>query len=302
MSDKFHGIYPMLLPFYLPDDRVDLEIMRREVELVVACGCHGLGVMGLGTEVNKLSTAERLETLAAVAESLGGRLPLSVTIGENTVRGQIEFGRYAAELGASWLILQPPPVSDVSELELLRFFGAVADAVPLPIAVQNAAIYLGIQLTPAGLVSLHRQHPNVTVLKTEDTPEVTSRLMNETNGVFQLFVGRAGLDMIDQLRAGAVGIIPGMETVDRTSRIYDHFRAGREAEATTVYNEILPTLVYLEKSINHFVTASREILARRWSLDQQPVRHRLARQIDAFGHQMISRCATSMGLLAPPPR
>ncbi len=295
LKSDFAGIYPMLVPFYLDDDRVDPDMLRRQVEIAVACGCHGLGVMGLGTEVNKLSTAERRDVLAIVAESLAGRLPLSVTIGENTVRGQIEFGRFAAELGADWLILQPPPASDVAEIELLRFFGAVADAVPLPIAVQNAAVYLGIQLTTSGLNALHRQHPNVCLLKTEDPPETTARLIEATSGEFRVFVGRGGLDLVDQLRAGAVGIIPGMETVDRTPRIYDHFQAGRESAAVALYDEILPTLVFLERSINHFVTCSREILAQR--LDVGPVRHRLAREISPFGRDTIGRCSRSLGAM-----
>src|SRR4051812_47244115 len=115
MKAEFAGVYPMLLSFYTVDDRLDLAMFRRQVELAVSHGCHGVGVMGLGTEVNKLSTAERREAVATVAESLAGRLPLSVTIGENTVQGQIEFGRFAADLGAAWLILQPPPAHDVAE-------------------------------------------------------------------------------------------------------------------------------------------------------------------------------------------
>ena len=295
MHAEFAGVYPMLVPFYTADDRLDLAMFQQQVELAVGCGCHGVAVMGLGTEVNKLSSAERREATAAVAEALAGRLPLSVTVGENTVRGQIEFARFAADSGASWLILQPPPASDVAEIELLRFFGAVADAVELPIAVQNAAVYLGIQLSADGLAALHRQHPNVCLLKTEDDPDTTARLVDATSGAYRLFVGRGGLDMIDELRAGAVGIIPGAETIDRTARIYDCFAAGREAEAAALYGEILPTLVYLEKSINHFVTCSRELLARR--LDVPHVHHRLARDVSPFGLETIRRCAQSLGPL-----
>ena len=293
MEADFSGVYPMLIPFYTDDDRVDHALWPVQVDVAVQHGCHGIGVMGLGTEVNKLSGAERHEVVAAVAESLAGRLPLSVTIGENTVRGQIEFGQFAASCGASWLILQPPPVVDVAEIELLRFFGKVADAIPLPIALQNAAIYLGVQLSADGLTSLHRQHPNICLLKTEDPPDVTARLIEETSGGFRIFVGRGGLDMIDEMRAGAVGIIPGVETLDRTPLIFDDFLAGRQQDAEAAYAEILPTLVYLERSINHFVVTSREVLARRIGI--MPVRHRLGKNLDGFSRDMIARCADLLG-------
>lgn len=295
MKADFSGAYPMLIPFYTADDKIDPDPLRMQVEAAVVHKCHGLGVMGLGTEVNKLSTQERRFVLETVAETLRGRLPLSVTIGENTAAGQIEFGRYAAELGASWLILQPPPVVDISELELLRFFGRVADAVALPIAVQNAAIYLGIQLTPNGLSSLHRQHPNVCLLKTEDAPDITSQLIDETAGAFRVFVGRGGLDMIDEVRAGAVGIIPGAETLDVTPRIFDAAQAGRQQDADAAYATILPTLVFLERSINHFVTCSREVLAGR--LEIAPVHHRLPKALNGFGREMIAQCVAALGPL-----
>ena len=295
MKAEFSGIYPMLMTFYNADDVVDRSLWRPQIEAAIRHGCHGIGVMGLGTEVNKLSPAERREVVADVAEILGGRLPLSVTIGENTAREQIAFGKFAAGLGASWLILQPPPVSDVAEIELLRFFGKVADAVPLPIGVQNAAMYLGVQLSPAGLVSLNRQHPNIGLLKTEDPPDVTAKLIEDTGGAFKLFVGRGGMDMIEGLAAGAAGIIPGVETLDSTPRIYEAIRAGRHEEAKAIYAEILPSLVFVERSINHFVTASREMIAHRLGLTT--FHHRLARDLNPFGRKMARAFADSLGPL-----
>ncbi|HEY4308948.1 MAG TPA: dihydrodipicolinate synthase family protein [Pirellulales bacterium] len=293
MQTDFAGVYPMLLSFFTRDDRIDANLLKRQVDLAVASGAHGIGVLGLATEINKLSTAERRETLEIVATHLAGRLPLSVTIGENTARGQIDFARHAVEMGADWLILQPPPVSDVSELELLRFFGSVADAVALPIALQNAAIYLGIQLSAHGLVALQRQHPNVCLLKTEDPPEITARLIDDTAGAFRVFVGLGGMHMIDELRAGAVGIIPGAETMDFTPAIYNAHVVGHDASAATNYGKIAPSIEFLEQSINHFVTCSREIVARRWGLTE--VHHRLAKEMSPTDRDMIERCAASLG-------
>jgi 4-hydroxy-tetrahydrodipicolinate synthase len=106
------------------------------------------------------------------------------------------------------VILQPPPVSGLPEGEYLRFFGAVADAAPLPVAIQNAVQFLGIGLSNAGLATLHRNHPNVSLLKGEAPAHVIARMIDDTGGAFRVFNGRGGLELPDCLRAGCVGMIP----------------------------------------------------------------------------------------------
>ena len=39
------------------------------------------------------------------------------------------MARAAERLGAGWVILQPPPVAGLPEIEYVRFLGAVADQV-----------------------------------------------------------------------------------------------------------------------------------------------------------------------------
>ena len=146
----FSGLYPMTLAFFDADDRVDLAAMRGEIEAIAAHRPDGIGVLGLATEVNKLSLAERHQVLECVAGALDGGIPLSVTVAENSVDGQIAFARAAVDAGASWVILQPPPVKDVSELVLQRFFGRVADRIDVPVGIQNAPMYLGIGLSSKG--------------------------------------------------------------------------------------------------------------------------------------------------------
>src|ERR1700675_851658 len=105
----FHGIYPMLLAFFDGNDRLSRKAMRRQVDAMVASGVHGIAALGLATECNKLSTAEKRQLLDWVAEDLNGRLPLSVTISETSVGGQVEFVAAAAAVGAGWVVLQPAP-------------------------------------------------------------------------------------------------------------------------------------------------------------------------------------------------
>ncbi len=65
--------------------------------------------------MGKLSPAERQGILELVAEAVGGRVPLAVTVFGRTVEEQSAFVREAAAAGAAWVILQPPAIPDQDE-------------------------------------------------------------------------------------------------------------------------------------------------------------------------------------------
>src|SRR6266511_401625 len=140
----FFGVYPMVYALFDANGKLSRRAMQRQVAAMLERKVHGIAVLGLATEVNKLSLAERQMVMEWVAEDIAGRVPLAVTVAEITVAGQTEFVKRAAAVGAGWAILQPPPVKGVPESELIRFFGAVAEQSPLPLAIQNAPEYLGI--------------------------------------------------------------------------------------------------------------------------------------------------------------
>jgi 4-hydroxy-tetrahydrodipicolinate synthase len=159
----FFGVYPMVYALF--DDKGNLarDPMRRQVQSMLKHKVHGIGVLGLASEVNKLSTAERRQLMEWVAEDTNGKVPLTVTVAETSVGGQIEFVKAAAAVGVKWVILQPPLVKHVPESELVRFFGAVADAADPHRDSERAGI-LGIGLSNAGIRTLHRAHPNFTII------------------------------------------------------------------------------------------------------------------------------------------
>ena len=143
MND-IHGIYPMLYAFFDKGGNLDRGAMKAQVQGALAQGVHGIAVGGLATETNKMSTDERRNLIAWAAEDIGGQVPLSVTIAETSVAGQTGIANYAADLGAAWVVLQPPPVKGATEAGLIDFYGAVADSAPLPVGIQNAPEYIGI--------------------------------------------------------------------------------------------------------------------------------------------------------------
>ncbi len=292
-----HGIYPMLYAFFDHRGNIDRPAMRRQVQACVANGAHGVAVLGLGTEINKLSDAERRQMVDWVAEDLAGRLPLAVTVNAPTVDAQVEFARFAHSRGASWLILQPPPDRGVPEDFFIHFFGAVADRVELPVAIQNAPEYLGVGLTPAGVRALAQGHPNFRLLKAEGAALSIRAVIEETGDSVTVFNGRGGLELLDNLRAGCAGVIPATDSFDRQARIFDLLRAGAESEAESIYREVLPAIVFVMQSLQTLHTYGKRIAALRLGLgevfDRAP-----ALLPSEFGLRCARRYAAALGPLA----
>lgn len=295
-NTKPHGIYPMLYAFFNAQGGLDRQATRRQVQAFVKNGAHGMAVLGLGTEVGKLSDTERRQLVDWVAEELAGRLPLAITVNAPSVDAQVEFAKFARSRGASWVILQPPPDRGVPEEFFIRFFGAVADRVELPVGIQNAPAYLGVGLTPAGVKTLARNHPNFRVLKGEGPALSIRQFIEETGDSVTVFNGRGGLELIDNLRAGCAGMIPASDTFDRQARIFDLLREGAETHAEALYRDVLPAIVFVMQSLETLHTYGKRIAAMRLGLgevfDRPP-----ALQPNAFGMRCAQRYAAALGPL-----
>jgi 4-hydroxy-tetrahydrodipicolinate synthase len=251
----------MLYAFFDEAGRLRRDALSRQVAAALSSNASGIAVLGLGTEAHKLGLAERRSLVEwTIAEA--GDLPVAVTVGDGNVPDMIDSARFARNAGAAWLILQPPR-PPASGADLVRFFGAVADAVDCPVGIQNAPEFLGLGLSPAELVELNRRHPNVSVVKAETSAVGVARTIEQLGGAFKVFNGRAGLELTDNFRAGVDGMIPGTETVDFQVRIEQAMRAGDEGTAEALYRKILPVLCFAMQGLAQLVLYGKLVAALR---------------------------------------
>ena len=78
--------------------------------------------------------------------------------------------------------------------EYIRFFGRVAEATDLPVAIQNAPAFFGRGLTSDEIRDLVTQHPNIRLIKGEGPVTDIAGLIERTEGRIPVFNGRGGLD------------------------------------------------------------------------------------------------------------
>jgi 4-hydroxy-tetrahydrodipicolinate synthase len=292
------GIWPMLYAFFDKAGALDRALMRRQVEACVREGAHGIAVLGLATEADKLGEDERHKLVEWLAEDLDGRRPFAVTVTGNKPDEQLEFVRFAAGAGASLTILQPPRVP-IDEFTLARLFGAVADGSPIPVGIQNAPQYLGAGLSPTAIKALHHNHPNFVMVKGETSVVAIRQIIEETEGGIAVFNGRGGLELPDNMRAGCEGMIPAPDFFDRQVRIFGLMRnlddAENEEVAENLYREILPGIVFVMQSLETLVCYGKRIAAWRMGLREDIYDRAPGLTPTKFGLDCAHRFAAALG-------
>ena len=260
------GIYPMLYSFFTRDNVLDRNAHRRQVNATIAAGAHGLAIGGLASECNKLSAEEKRQLLEWTLEDAAGRVPVSVTLTANTLSDQKSAIAHARESGAAWGVLQPPPVRGATTGELVDFFCQAASTSKIPLGIQNAPEYIGIGLDNLAMLDLAQRAPSIQILKAEGPSPYISQLMEEIGHQFTVFNGRNGVELIDNLRAGCAGTIPGVECCDYQAHIFDLWHAGDVTSATDHFKQVLPLLSFLMLTVDHLLCYGKRLAARRLQL------------------------------------
>ena len=105
------GIVPILVTPFDDRERVDEDSLRALVEFNVSAGVHGLGI-ALGSEILKLTDAERAQVISVVVDQARGRVPIVVNTGAQANLTAALYSRQAEDLGAAAVMCLPPsPVS-----------------------------------------------------------------------------------------------------------------------------------------------------------------------------------------------
>lgn len=292
----FAGIHAILYALFDAQERLDREAMRRQTKTCLSLGVHGMAALGLATEVSKLTQVERLQLMEWVSEDTAGAVPLAFTIFGSSVAEQVAQVRAAEAAQADWVILQPPMAGSFGAAEYIRFFGRVAEATSLPVAIQNAPAYMGRGLSAEEIRDLVTQHPNICLVKGEGPAVEIRQLIATTEGRLPVFNGRGGLELIDNLRAGCAGLILAPDTIDYALKAYNRFLAGDETGADEAYREALPAIVFIMQSIENLLCYGKRIFGERAGIaihDRAP-----AMRPTEFGLELAKRHAAQLGALS----
>jgi 4-hydroxy-tetrahydrodipicolinate synthase len=178
-----------------------------------------------------------------------GRLPVIVTCSHYSTGIAVQRARRAEAAGAGMLMLMPPyhgALLKADEAGVFEHFQAVADAVSIPIMVQDAPLS-GVQLSVGLLARLAREIPQVDYLKIEmpgTADKLRALLDSAGESIAGPFDGEESITLMADLDAGATGTMCSALLPDLIKPVVEQFLAGRRDQAARQYNRILPLINY----------------------------------------------------------
>ena len=268
------GVYSVLPTPFTPEDAVDVDGLRRVVDLYLSAGVDGLTALGVTSEAARLSDRERDLVLDTILAHVAGRVPVVVgTTAEGTALC-LERSRAARTAGAAAVMVSPPRMPKIQSDAVARHFALLADAVDLPIVVQDYPPVSGYAMEPALLVRIARDIPSARTIKLEDapTPYKTARILERAEGLeVKIFGGLGGMYLLEELLAGATGAMTGFAYPEILVAVVRLFRSGRRDEAARAFYETV-ALMRFEFQEGIGMAIRKEMLRRRGAFAYAGVR------------------------------
>ena len=284
------GVFSVLPTPFLDDGALDLDSMRRVVDLFVAAGVNGLTALGVTGEVARLNDAERRTVLQTVIDQANERVAVVAGATSDGLRTCIEYTRAAKDQGAGAVMISPPRMAKLNSDAVVRHFAGVAEAVDIEIVVQDFPPISGFTMEPALLARIAREIPRARTIKLEDppTPFKTTRILEASKDIpVRIFGGLGGVFLLEELLAGATGAMTGFAYPEILVEIVSAFRAGDVDRAADVFYRTVP-LMRFEFQEGIGMAIRKEVLRRRGALSSGALRAPAAK-LDSVTSQALDR-------------
>ena len=286
----FQGVYSIIPTAFTDAGDFDAASQQRVVDLFIEKGANGLTALGVTGEVARLDEHERATVLSVVVKQAGGRVPIIAGTSAEGTRSCIAYTRQAKDLGAAAVMVSPPRMPKLNSNVVVSHYKALADAVDIPIIVQDYPPITGFAMEPALLARIAREIPSARTIKLEDppTPFKTARILEAAGDTtVQIFGGLGGVFLLEELISGATGAMTGFAFPEILVRIMQHWNAGEHDAAADVFYRAVP-LMRFEFQEGIGMAIRKEVLRRRGALSSAATRAP-AGALDAPTRQALDR-------------
>ncbi len=227
------------------DGGIDLAGIGPLMDFYISCGSSGIALLGVMGEANRMTEQEARSVVVEAMGAVDGRVPVIVGVSDPSLARAGALTRFAMELGAAGVLLQPLPGLAGDE-RVAGYFEAAAEALgDTPICVQDYPKASGVHLSTTAWSMIVERCPTVTMLKAEDEPglgKITAVRNAEAAGQRRVTIltGNNGIHLVQELARGADGAMTGFAFPDVLAKVIALHGVGQVDEAEDLFDQYLP--------------------------------------------------------------
>jgi len=237
---RFQGsLVALATPFR--DGELDLQAFRGLIDWHASSGTDGLVVAGTTGEGATLTEEERERVFVAAVEGARGRMPVIAGVGTNSTRTTVEYARAAERCGVDGLLVVTPYYNKPTPRGLVLHFGAVAEAVRLPIVLYNVPSRTGVDMSVAVVVEVSKRFDHVVAVK-EALPSIdkVKRLVAESPAAVLCGEDAAIADFMGHGAVGIVGVVNNVAPVEVSELVRVSVPGGDSVRAAALVERLAP--------------------------------------------------------------
>lgn len=268
---RLDGVFSVVPTVFRDDGSLDLEGTAAVARATCDAGVAGLTALGVMGEAAELSEDERRAVLVSVTSVAG--VPVVVGVSGDSIPQIADRARDAAASGATALMVGP-----ARSIGLAGAVDAAATA-GLPIVIQDYPLGSGVVMTTDEIAAVAAAQPLVAGVKAEAPPTSGSiAALRASQPRLGLVGGLGGLFLLDELRAGANGVMTGFALPDRLVSVVRTYPTDPSA-AQRDWERLLP-LMRLEAFAPFSLVARKEVWRLRGVIGSSRCRRAGARLDD----------------------
>jgi 4-hydroxy-tetrahydrodipicolinate synthase len=277
ISEQTKGVFLIAVTPFTATGAIDYQSVDSMLDFYVGHRVHGLTILGMMGEAQKLTSEESVALTRYVLRRAGTTLPIVVGVSSSSLQSMQDLSRISMDEGAAGVMVAPSAGIRTDD-QLYGYYARVFETLgDIPVVFQDYPQSTAVFLSVGVFLRLVVAFPQLKMLKHEDCPGLAKitqiRRESERQGIrrVSILVGNGGLYYPQELRRGADGAMTGFAFPEMLVEVYERFAGGDAEGAEDVFDAYLP-LVRHEQQPNVGLALRKEVLFRRGAIRSAALR------------------------------
>lgn len=232
-------------------NKTNYDELGKLIEMHIANKTDAIIICGTTGEASTMPDEEHLAAIEYTVKKAAGRICVVAGTGSNDTAHAVVLSKKAEELGADALLQVTPYYNKATQKGLVAHFGAVAEAVSIPIILYNVPSRTGVSISIDTLKELAAKYENIVGVKeASGNISYTAKVAAE---VPELYIYSGNDDMIvPVLSLGGKGVISVVANImpEETHNICKYYFDGEVEKSRELQLKMLDLINKLFIEVN----------------------------------------------------